>query len=196
MSQQQVQQLGYPGRGEEDLQELSQLHLPVLLEGVQESALAAASQDLPALESRKSVQASVVLREGGSHHVEAHLGAGEARLRVARSRGCEVLLLEPGNCGEVHQQRLRGPGRAYIRQVVGPASQRDGSGPLRRGDQTLQVVQPGDPAGAVRGCLRGQRGTHQRSRQMGETASLQVREDSPGLCQQAPHLLVLGFASG
>lgn len=79
--------------------------------------------------------------------------------------------------------------------MVRLARQRDGRGIVRRGDQALQVLQPGDQAGFVRRRLRGQRGAHQRSGQMGATVGVQVREDSPGLRQQTAHLLDFSLAS-
>ena len=191
-----MQQLGHGGRGEEDVQKLSQLHLPVLLAGMPESALAAASEDLPALPSREPVQTGVVLREGGPDHAEAHLGAGEAGLRVPRPWRGQVFLLEPGGGGEVHRQRFRGPRRADVRPMVGPDGQGDGGGAVRRGDQAVQVVQPGHQAGVVRGGVRGQRGADQRRGEMGAAAGVQMRQDPPGHGQQTSHVLVVGLAAG
>lgn len=61
------------------------------------------------------MQAGAIVREGGSDQLEAHLGVGETRLRVPRPRSCQVLLLQPGDRGEIYRERFRGLGRAYVR---------------------------------------------------------------------------------
>lgn len=80
--------------------------------------------------------------------------------------------------------------------MVGFAGQRDGSGTVCRGDQTLQIVQSGYEAGVVRGCLRGQRGANQWSGEMGTTVGIQMRENPLGLGKQASHVFVIRLATG
>lgn len=142
LPEQQVQQPGDAGRGEEDVQELSQLHLPLLFEGVQKGALATSQEDLPALPCRQPVQTGVVLGEGGPRHAQAHLRIGETRPRVPRAGRRQVFLLEPRGGREVRRERFRRPRRAHLRPLVRSAREGDGRGIVRGGDQTVQVVQP------------------------------------------------------
>lgn len=79
--------------------------------------------------------------------------------------------------------------------MVGSARERDGRGAVRRGNETVQVVQSREQVGPLCRGLRGQRGTDQRSCQMGKTACVQMREDTSGFGKQAPGTTLTSLAA-
>lgn len=160
------------------VQELSQLLVHVLLQGVQARPLGETPQDLPLLQGGLAVSPSHRGRQRETRDSTPPLGDRTQGVPLPRTGRRQVLLPRARSRREVPRGRLGEPGRAHVHLLEGPPAFGDGHAALHGDSQNVQALQPRRQARAVRVRVCGVGSPGRGRREVGTPAGVQVRQDA------------------